>query len=265
MAIDFNDPEVQKAIQAQAEQQAAVIIDQRVEEEVDRLKAKNYEVIGKNKDLAEKIKQYDGIDPADLDNLRRLSQAKEHDEIVNLVVSGNIEEAKARMTEGAVDPWRQKTEELSNQFQLAQESLSEREKKIKEYEGKVESMQKKQFLRELTSSDDSFKHEHFDDFYELNKNKMTIDENGNVLAVKDGKPVFDTEGRKVSFEDYYNKQKVGSGLFWQGGQGSSAKGMAGKEGFSGDPTAWTAEQKHAYITENGVAEYAKLIQSKKGK
>ncbi len=263
MAIDFNDPDVIAAIEKAASEKAATLVEAEVESQIKGLKDKNYEVIGKNKELQERVKQFDGVDPDELANLRRLTAAKEHDEIVELVVGGKLEEAKARMTKDAVDPWKQKTDDLVEQLTVSQSSIDEYKTKLSQSEATVTEMQKKQFLRELTSKDDSFKSEHFDDFYALNRDRMSIDENGNVYAMKDGNQVLDTEGKRVSYEDAYNKQKVNSGLFWQGGQGSSAKGMAGKEGFGGDPTKWSAEQRHEYITNNSIADYAKLVAGKK--
>jgi predicted ATPase len=80
-----------------------------------------------------------------------------------------------------------------------------------------------------------------------------------VYAMKDGKALLDTNGQKVEYSEFYNKQKTTNGLFWQGGVGSG-KREAGASYYSGDPVKWTPAQRSEYIRENGPAAFAKLLQ-----
>jgi len=263
MAIDFNDPEVKAAIESKATEIAAsTVADNYVPaSDIDGLKNKNSELLDK---MAKLKDQYKGIDQGQLEEIRRVSAARENDEIIDMLMSGKTEEAKARLTDNAVTPWKNKVDEVATQFSVAQEELGNYKSKLEESQGKITEMQKRQYLRELTSSDDSFKGDYFDDFYQLNKGKMQIDEeSGNVYAVKNGKPVLDTDGNKVSYADHYKNQKVTNGLFWNGGKGSGAKGIDGGEAMTGDPKSWSTDQKAEYIKAHGFKAMADLMQGSK--
>lgn len=262
MTIDFNDPEVKELLEARAKEIAESVVSENYVPvtEIEGLKNKNSELIGKLQKTKEK---YNGLEENDVQELKRLKAAREHDKFVELVLAGKTQEAKALATEGAVNPFKEKLSEFEEQFTLAQTKIKEYESIVQEKESKLTNMQKRQYLRELTSSDDSFKRDYFDDFYQLNADKMAIDnETGKVYAVKDGKVVLDTNGEKVEYAAYYDKQKATNGLFWQGGSGSGKKDASGAY-LGGDPLKWTSAQRSEFIQANGAGAFAKLLQDYK--
>ena len=262
MEIDFNDPAVIEAIAAKATTLAEATVAENYvpASDVEGLKNKNSELLGK---LAKNKEKYGSVDENDIAELIRVKAARKHDKFVDMVLKGNTEEAKASLTEGIVAPWEQKVSEITAQFEAATSEIGTYKSQINESNERVSSMQKRQYLRELTSKDDSFKADHFDDFYALNANKMQIDsESGNVYALKDGKAVLDTEGNKVTYSDFYDKQKVSNGLFWDGGKGSGAKGSGGDGSHLGtDVGKWTDAQKQEFIKDKGPEAYGKLFAS----
>ena len=265
MSIDFNDPEVQRAIQERATEVAQSIISDKYVpvEDINGLKAKNTELLGK---IVKNKEKYGDLNENDLSELVRVKSAREHDQFIDMIMNGKTAEAKALATEGAIAPWKEKVSDFEGQFSAAQSSISEKDKEIKDLHSKVTGMQKRQFLRELTSKDDSFKNDHFEDFYMLNQGKIDIDQDSGVVYALDsnGKSVLDTDGNKVAYSAFYDKQKVSNGLFWNGGSGSGAKGSgAGEGGLGNDPSKWTQEQKIDYIRENGPEKFGQMLSSAK--
>ena len=104
MSIDFNDPEVQAAIEAKANDiaQATVAENYVPASEIEGLKNKNSELLGKLKKAKD---QFSGVDESDLAELQRVKQAREHDQFVDMVLNGKTEEAKAKLTEGVLAFW----------------------------------------------------------------------------------------------------------------------------------------------------------------
>ena len=259
MPVDLNDPEVMEAITLRATEIAKETIGDNYVPiaDVEGLKNKNAELLGK---MAKNKEKYGNIDENDVAELIRVKAARENDNFVDMVLKGKTAEAKAILTEGVVAPWQQKVNDIQTQFETAQAEIGSYKTQVSEYDDKLSNMQKRQYLRELTGKDDSFKADHFDDFYSLNASKMQIDaETGNVYALKDGKTILDTEGNKVTYADHYDKQKVSNGLFWNGGQGSSAKGGTGDGGhLGGDVSKWTPDQKNEYIRDKGPKAYGEL-------
>lgn len=261
MSLDLNDPEVKALLEAEATKLAEGIVSENYvpASEIEGLKNKNSELLGK---LAKNKERFANLDDNDVVELQRIKAARENDELIDMIMKGKTSEAKTRLTEGVVAPWQQKTADLEAQFNAAQETISEYKARVEEQETKNLNMQKRTYLRELTSSDDSFKGDHFDDFYMLQSNKMDISqEDGNVYALDaSGKPVLDTEGNRVSYADFYGKMKVSSGLFWSGGNGSGAKGgPADGSGLPANPFTWTDPQKTEFIKANSPEAYGKVL------
>lgn len=261
MPLDLNDPEVKAAIEAEATKIAEETVSENYVpvSDIEGLKNKNSELLSK---IAKNKEKFSGLDESDLAELQRVKKAREHDQFVDMVLKGKTEEAKAMLTEGVINPWKQKTDDLTTQFNTAQEEINRYKGELEQATNKMTDMKKRQYLRELTSKDDSFKADHFDDFYMLNSSRIEIDhENGNVYALDNGNPVLDTEGKRVSYSDFYDKQKVSSGLFWTGGSGSGAKGIGtgNGTGLPKDPFSWTPDQKKEFITQNGPEAFGKVL------
>lgn len=271
--IDFNDESVKAAIAEQAAIQAKVLAEKQIADggyipasEIEGLKNKNQELLDWKVNNKDKI--VSETEAGELTEMRRIRAAKDNDEFVKLVMDGKTEEAKALASSGVSAAWKEKNDEVSTQFKLAQEKILEQTKLIEVGENKITDMSKRTFLRELTSSDDSFKKDHFEDFFALNSSKMQMDQDtGAVYAIdSSGKTLMDTEGNKVTFADHYSKQKI-NGLFWQAGKGSNARGIEGDGSAAGaDPRQWTHEEQSKFIAEHGRQAYstqlAKAIKAK---
>ena len=110
--IDASNPEIQALI----------------EQAVSGLKAKNSELLGKNKELAEIRKQYDGVDP---DEYRRLKAFIDQSEEAKLLAEGKTDEvfnrrteklraeleAKTRIEAEAAQTWQQKADAYKAQVE----------------------------------------------------------------------------------------------------------------------------------------------------
>ena len=144
--IDFNDPAVLEAIQLKATEVAQEIVSESYvpKTDIEGLKNKNTELLGK---LAKSKEKFANIDEADVVEMQRVKAAREHDQFVDMVLKGNTEEAKAFATEGMIAPWQQKVNEIQTQFETAQAEIGGYKKQVSEYDEKLSGMQKRQYLR----------------------------------------------------------------------------------------------------------------------
>lgn len=249
-------------VRAMAEKMAEKIASERYKgyespEEVQGLKRKNEE-------LFEKYHKYQDLNDDDISQLKKDKERKEKDKIYALLSEGRHDEAIQELTAPRYDAWNAELSSIKEQFEAAQSSLSEREKELQAEREKGVVRDKRDFLKDLTSSDDSFKSQYFGDFFELQSKNIEIDPStGAAYALKDGKRMIDLDGNHVTFDQYYKKMKVEHGLYWNGGQGSGIKGGGSAEGFTGNPSSWKHETKMAYIQENGREAYAKLLSKRK--
>jgi hypothetical protein len=176
---------------------------------------------------------------------------------------GDFEGLSNKLMAGREKAWTESKEDYESRLQAAQGQASEFEKRAIELEQRANDMMKHQYLREMVSEDDSFiGMGHFDKFKRLYSDQLEIDENGSAWALDEkGKRSVDTDGSHVPFKKLYEKAKINDGLFWRGGSGSGMRGTGGGgEHLGGDPSKWTKEQRHEFITQNGYPAYSEMLQ-----
>lgn len=261
--IDFDSPEVKQAIA----DQAAKLTEQKVQEaltgyvpasEVEGLKSKNSELLGK-------LQDYKGFDKIQMEGYRNYLKELENNEEMRLISEGKHDEVIQRRMAGREKAWTETQAEYEQRLTASQEKADSFSAELDSLKQKNIDMQKRQYFKDLTLGDDSFKKDYFGDFFELQSKFADIDEStGAVYALDEqGKRRVDTDGNLVKFDDYYSKLKVTKGLFWNTGSGSGVPGGSGGDMLGGDPSKWSQEQKHAYIQKNGREAYAKMLGASK--
>lgn len=224
---------------------------QQFEEEKQKIIGNRDQILEEKRQLEQRFK---GIDPDKLQQFEQYRKRVEADEELQLIEQGKIDDVVRRRMEGREKAWNETQAEYEERLKAAQSQASEYEKRASELENKAKEMLKRQYFKDLTSEDDSFKKDYFGDFFALQSKFADVDEStGTVYALdENGKRRVDTDGNFVKFEDYYAKLKVNHGLFWNGGQGSGMKGNGqGGDVMGQDPRKWTAEQRHEYAQKYG--------------
>lgn len=259
--IDLTSPEAQEAIKAQAAKLAeqnlqAKLADYTPNSEVEGLVKKKDELLGK-------LQNYKGLTDEELANFRQFEKQKSENEIVNLFAEGKTEEAINKIMSGQRQAWDDSRAEYEERIEAAQKQAAEYNSQLEELQEKNIGMQKRQYLKELTAGDDSFKSEHFGHFYDLYSQKADIDETTGKVYAKDaeGKRLVDASGDFVEFKEFYSKQKISDGLFWNGGSGSGYKGGDGNGG-AGDISKMSAVERAALRKELGDQKYIELLRNK---
>jgi len=220
----------------------------------------------KNEELLTKYHKYQNLTDDDVQRIQQDKERREKDEIYALLSEGKHDEAVSKLTAPRYEAWTSELNGTKEQLEAAQKTLIEREKALEEKQGALLERDKKDYLKSLTSDDDSFRKDYFGDFYQLQSSSIEIDPStGAAYALKNGKRVVDMEGNHVTFEQHYRKLKTDHGLFWSAGQGAGLRGGGSGESFTGNPKNWDHSTKMSYIAENGREAYAKLLskQSKK--
>lgn len=232
---------------------------------------KRDELLGTNRKLKDQLEKYksligdadDETIQAQLEQARTLHQKMQEDKILAMAANGDVEGLREVLTKQQRQAWEQETGEVKRQFEEAQTYAQKLEQEKQEYASKLSEVQKRQYLKELTSEDDSFRKDYFSDFFSLYANKFQIEEStGTAYALENGEKLVDAQGNFVKFEDYYAKQKVNHGLFWNGGSGSGYKSGLSSGSMDKDPLKWTVEQRQEYIRENGTKAYSDLMKNR---
>ena len=235
------------------------------EEEKQKIIGNRDQILEEKRQLEQRFK---GVDPDKLEQFEQYRKRVEADEELQLIEQGKIDDVIRRRMEGREKAWNETQAEYEERLKAAQTQATEFEKRAAELENKAREMMKRQYFKDLTAEDDSFKKDYFGDFFALQSKFADVDESTGIVYALDenGKRRVDTDGNLVKFEDYYAKLKVNHGLFWNGGQGSGIKGGgANGEVFGTNPEKWTTEQKLQYIEQHGHAAYAEALAKSKRK
>jgi hypothetical protein len=176
----LNNPEIQKAIQ------------DKLDAEVQGLKTKNSEVIGKLKEAQDKMKQFDGLDVEQLKNLQK--QMLENEEM-RLLAEGKTEEVVTRRVELLKRDYEQ-------QLTARDGKLSEYEQILKQKEENLRKLVVDGTVREAYVKMD-FEPAALEDVIRSARDVFIMDEsgkvvprdaNGNMIFSKDGKTPIDALG-----------------------------------------------------------------------
>lgn len=221
-------------------------------------------ILQEKKELMEKIK---GLDPDKFDEYKRFEQQRKKDELTDLLMQGKTEEALNRLMEGQRKAWTETQEQYEERLKATSTRAEELEQRLNAVEQEKLGLKKNQYLKDLVSQDDSFKKEYFSDFAALYGKKADIDEStGIVYALDDnGKRMVSAEGSFVQFKDFYTKQKMNHGLFWNGGTGSGYKGGNGGGGSGKEFIKMTTAEKNELRKEMGDVKYAQFVREQLSK
>ena len=231
-----------------------------LEAEKAKILANRDQILEEKRQLEQRFK---GFDEDKYAKFQEFQQRVEKDEMLKLASEGQFDEITAKLMSGQINAWKEKENEWDERLTNAQKHAEEKEQESKALHDKLLATLKKQYLKDITISDDSFKKENFAEFAELYASRVEIDEEtGAAFALDNGKRMFDTEGNPVLFNDFYAKQKVKSGLFWNGGSGSGYKGGQGGQSVL-DIGSMSPADSAALRKEIGDDEYIKLVRNKK--
>ena len=208
--IDLNNPEIQKILQS------------KVDEQVQGLKKKNEELLGKMKKAQEMVQQFEGLDVEHLKNLQKQMQENEE---MRLLAEGKTEEVVQR-----------RVELLKKDYEA---QLNARDGKLTEYETLLK--QKEENLRKLTvdgtiqaayaaldfepaALQDTIRNAR--DVFIMDEDGKVVprDEHGNIIFSKDGKTPIDAKGwleLQAERKPYLRRPSKGSGAGGNNGYGKS--------------------------------------------
>jgi len=227
-----------------------------LEAEKAKILANRDQILEEKRQLEQRFK---GFDEDKYAKFQEFQQRVEQDEMLKMASEGRLDELSSKLMSGQINAWKEKETEWDERLNSAQKYAEEKEQESRSLHDKLLATLKKQYLKDITISDDSFKKENFAEFAELYASRVEIDEEtGAAFALDNGKRMFDTEGNPVLFSDFYAKQKVKSGLFWNGGSGSGYKGGQGGD-VAGNVAGWSRQQKLDYIEEHGQKAYSELL------
>jgi len=204
-------PEMQAAIQA------------KLDAEVAGLKAKNTELIDKQKSLKEAASQYEGID---IEKIKTLQKQIEDNEEMKLLSEGKTEEVVERRVEAM-------RKDFSANIDSRDTKISELESKLHAKQEEVTSLVVDGNIRQAYTALD-FEPTAMDDVITLGRTTFVMDESGkatprdesgNIIFSKDGKtPIAATEWLEQLAEKkkYLRRNSSGAGASGSGRSGSGA-------------------------------------------
>jgi hypothetical protein len=190
------------------------MIEAAVNEQVAGLKAKNGELIGKEKELKASLAQFEGIDPEAVRNiLKRFAD----DEEATLIKQGKIDEVLNKRTERMAADWDKKLkaeQTRSEKLKAKADKLAERAMA----ESIIKASQKAGALPEATE----------DIVLRAKGAGWTIDDDGNVIAMSGDTVVFGKDGKTpLTPEEWAASLRENAPHLWPRAQGSGAMGTNG--------------------------------------
>lgn len=232
--INFEDP----AIKAQ--------LDQYVEQHVSGLKAKNNELLGKNKTLSDELTNFKGqFEGLDIGAVKGLLQKAGQDEETKLLAEGKIDEVFGK-----------RTERLKAEHQKLFDAEKSRADKAEAYANKFKQSVVRGQIAQAFSAAQGLS-EATDDITALALSQFSLDENGNAVAIdangdviigKDGKTPLTPKEWVESIREskpYFFPKPNGAG--GQGGNNSGSKNTIKRSEFD----AMNPTEKANYIRKGG--------------
>lgn len=215
-----NEADIEARVRAKIEAEFA--------EEKARLVGHNEKLVEEKREVEQK---YKGIDSEKMESYQNYLKELENNEEMRLISEGKHDEVIQRRMAGREKAWQETQAEYEGRLKASQEKAEGFASDLESLKQKNIDMQKRQYFKDLTLGDDSFKKDYFGDFFELQSKFADIDEStGAVYALDEqGKRRVDTGGNLVKFDEYYSKLKVTKGLFWNTGSGSGVRSGSGAE------------------------------------
>lgn len=226
-------PEITPEIQA--------LMEARVNEAVNGLKAKNGELLGKLKEQNERLKSFDGIDP---DAVRNILKRFSDDEEAQLIAAGKIDDVLSRRTE------RMKTD-FDRNLQAAREEASRHQSRTEKFASRV--------LRGEVigaASEAGVIKWAMEDAMLAASADFELDDDGNPVA-KEGK--FGKDGKPLTLKEWFADMKETRPHWFPANASGGGSGHGGSN-ISGTPSRskMTAKEKSEFISKHGKDAYLAL-------
>jgi hypothetical protein len=190
------------------------MIEAAVNEQVAGLKAKNGELIGKEKELKASLAQFEGIDP---EAVRTILKRFVDDEEATLIKQGKLDEVLNKRTERMAADWDKKVKAeaaRADKLKAKADKLAERAMA----ESIIKASQKAGALPEATE----------DIVLRAKGAGWTIDDDGNVIAMSGDTVVFGKDGKTpLTPEEWAASLRENAPHLWPRAQGSGAMGTNG--------------------------------------
>jgi hypothetical protein len=190
------------------------MIEAAVNEQVAGLKAKNGELIGKEKELKANLAQFEGIDP---EAVRTILKRFVDDEEAGLIKQGKLDEVLNKRTERMAADWDKKVKAetaRADKLKAKADKLAERAMA----ESIIKASQKAGALPEATE----------DIVLRAKGAGWTIDDDGNVIAMNGDTVVFGKDGKTpLTPEEWAASLRENAPHLWPRAQGSGAMGTNG--------------------------------------
>lgn len=252
-APKINVEEIEAKVRAQLQSE--------FEEEKAKIIHNRDEILAEKKELQDRFK---GVDPDKLAQFQEFQSKIEKDELLRLASEGKVDQLSEQIMSGQRAAWDEQVSEYETRLEASSGKIGELENMVNELRSQNVNMQKNQYLKELTSTDETFKSDYFGHFVKLYSDRMDIDEKtGNVYALDDrGKRMVDANGELESFNSFYNRQKIKDGLFWTAGSGSGQ--LSGGDGEGRKPLSqMTLAEKSELRKEMGDKAYFEMVAKQK--
>lgn len=235
--VDLNNPEIQEAIK------------NAVDEQVKGLKAKNDELLGKNKDLNTELsgikKQLEGVD---------LTAVKD------LLSKANMDEESKLIAEGKIDEVIQKrTEKMKQDHDKQLQAETDRANKAEAYANQFKQSVVKGQIAQAFSSVGGLS-EATDDVTALALSQFALDEKGNAVMINtNGETIIGKDGSTpLSPKEWVESLRETKSYFFPKAQGSGAPGS----GTSTKKWSDYTESERAAIARENPNAFQQLLKTK---
>ncbi|MGJ8525186.1 hypothetical protein LMG33818_000894 [Halomonadaceae bacterium LMG 33818] len=226
--VNLEDPTIQAAIR------------EAVDAEVNGLKSKRDELLGKNKQLAESLKSFEGFDPEEYKALKQQHQEANDKQLID---EGKIEELVSQRVE------RMKTG-FEKQLQEANDKASQASAFADRFRGRVLSDE----LQKAGSELHLLPHALQDAIYRGN-DIFTVDDEGNVIPKENAG--LDAKGNALTPKAWLESMRETAPHWFPVPKGSGATGANGGKA-SLKRSTMSASDKREFIEKNGQSAYLKL-------
>jgi hypothetical protein len=220
------------------------LIDKAVAENTQGLKNKNNELLGKQKALSEKLKQFEGIDP---DAVKTILQRFSDDEEAKLISAGKIDEVLNKRTERF-------RSEFDKKLKAEQERADSAQKKAEKYSSIVLSNKMTNAALKAGALPEAL-----EDISLRAKGMFVLSDDGEAVAVgQDGEPLLGKDGKTpLSPQEWVESLKDNAPHLFPRAEGTGSGGHK-SGGANLVRSKMTSTEKHNYIQKYGQQAYLKL-------
>lgn len=258
-----NQPQIDVASVLSQVQELSSKLDE-VNQENERLKHHNEKVITEKREIKEK---YSGLDEAKYKEYLAFQELRNKNEIVELAANGDIGELERRFTANQSEAFQRELMDRDEQISAFRAKNAEFESQIAEQEDRFTSLQKRQYLKDIVSSDASFKgnkpdanFDYFGQLEQIYSSQLHFDKtDGKAYAIgANGQHLYDANGEKVLFDTHIEREKAKGSPFFEGGSGTGIK--SGPGGIPDVPISrMSPAEKTAYRKDVGEKEFMRVL------